>query len=103
MKLSFSESNLSTLYEITLSTPPQTNMEPQNWWFGSMFLLFQGGSNSGSMLNFWGVIYEGNNTTIYQEAKWYNNTCEGLGEGLFIHSYVVNYESYSREFCIVIS
>ena len=24
-------------------TPPKTNMEPTNLWFGSMFLLFQGG------------------------------------------------------------
>ncbi len=23
-------------------TPLKTNMEPQDWWFGSMFLLFQG-------------------------------------------------------------
>ena len=24
-------------------TPPKTNMDPKKWWFGSMFLLFQGG------------------------------------------------------------
>lgn len=30
-------------------------MEPQDWWFVDMFLLFQGGQFSGSMLVFWGV------------------------------------------------
>ena len=35
--------------------PPKTNMEPKNWWFGSMFLFFLSGEFSGSMFVFRGV------------------------------------------------
>ena len=34
--------NILAITIIRLSTPPKANMEPNNWWFGSMFLRFQG-------------------------------------------------------------
>ena len=36
--------------------PKSKPIEPKNWWFGSMFFLFQGGFFSGSMLVLGGIV-----------------------------------------------
>ena len=43
----------------TQHIPPNKNwrLESNNWWFGSMFLLFHGGQTSGSMLGFRGCSH----------------------------------------------
>ena len=34
---------MENIYCSTMLHPRKIHMEPKNWWFGSMFLLFQGG------------------------------------------------------------
>ena len=52
------------------TTPPKTNMELENWWFGSMFLLFLLGANSGSMFVFGGVTAEGHTFQAPRRDQW---------------------------------